>query len=284
MNGKNDGRSRTSTSRPKTAESSVFSAWTRCPTFTSRSTTRPSIWWNVFSWVASSASWRKTRPIATARIGGLRVSIARTCTGEVWVRSRWPSSSQNVSCVSRAGWSVGMLSASKLWRSSSTQGPSRTSKPIERKRSSSSRRICVTGWSVPPPRRAPGMVASTHSRVAERALARRRAARRGGPRGAPSTAVLRVVRGAADGPALGRRERAEAAEDLLEAPAPAEPRGPERLEGLHGRRGGDGGLRLACQLPRSGPASRPSRSTSSPGTSPGPRRERRGPGRRPPSC
>ena len=43
--------------------------------------------------------------------------MPRTCTGEVWVRSRLPPSSQKVSCMSRAGWSAGMFRASKLWYS-----------------------------------------------------------------------------------------------------------------------------------------------------------------------
>ena len=44
------------------------------------------------------------------RIGGFWLSMVRTCTGEVWVRSssREPSGfglKKNVSCMSRAGWS-----------------------------------------------------------------------------------------------------------------------------------------------------------------------------------
>ena len=64
----------------------------------------------------------------------LRSSIVRTCTGEVWVRSTRPrvrrTSTKNVSCIVRAGWSGPMLSASKLNHSASTSGPSATSQPI----------------------------------------------------------------------------------------------------------------------------------------------------------
>ena len=46
--------------------------------------------------------------------GGRCFSMVRTCTGEVWVRSSTPSLTKNVSCSERAGWSAGVLSASKL--------------------------------------------------------------------------------------------------------------------------------------------------------------------------
>ena len=53
------------------------------------------------------------------RIGGFWLSMVRTCTGEVWVRSRSrvPSGfglKKNVSCMSRAGWSSGKFSLVKL--------------------------------------------------------------------------------------------------------------------------------------------------------------------------
>ena len=53
------------------------------------------------------------------RIGGFWLSMVRTCTGEVWVRSssREPSGfglKKNVSCISRAGWPSGKLSLVKL--------------------------------------------------------------------------------------------------------------------------------------------------------------------------
>ncbi len=53
------------------------------------------------------------------RIGGFCVSMVRTCTGLVCVRSslRSPVASglkKNVSCISRAGWSGGKFSLVKL--------------------------------------------------------------------------------------------------------------------------------------------------------------------------
>ncbi len=75
--------------------------------------------------------------------GGGPASMVRTCTGEVCERStRLPlpagalpagapleagASTKKVSCMSRAGWSAGVLRASKLFHSVSTQGPVRTS-------------------------------------------------------------------------------------------------------------------------------------------------------------
>ena len=59
------------------------------------------------------------------------VSIVRTCTEEVWVRRRsgfrWPLDTKKVSCISRAGWFGGKLSASNTCQSSSISGPSATS-------------------------------------------------------------------------------------------------------------------------------------------------------------
>ena len=54
------------------------------------STARPSSWVNIGEWVGSS-SRRYTCPGATIRIGGGWVSIVRTWTGEVWVRSTMSS-------------------------------------------------------------------------------------------------------------------------------------------------------------------------------------------------
>jgi hypothetical protein len=54
------------------------------------------------------------------RIGGFCVSMVRICTGEVCVRSSIFSAlpgfgcMKNVSCISRAGWPTGKLSAVKL--------------------------------------------------------------------------------------------------------------------------------------------------------------------------
>ena len=99
------------------------------------STARHSIWWNTGLCVASSASVRKHLPGLTTYSGSGRVSMARICTGEVCVRSTTPGrgrapsgpATNIVSCISRAGWSGGKFSASKLYHSASTSGPSATS-------------------------------------------------------------------------------------------------------------------------------------------------------------
>ncbi len=58
--------------------------------------------------------------------------MVRICTGEVWVRSSsgLPSgpvpSIARLSCMERAGWSGAKFSASKLYQSVSTSGPSAT--------------------------------------------------------------------------------------------------------------------------------------------------------------
>ena len=105
------------------------------------STARPSIWWNTGLWVASSASARKHRPGLTTYSGNGRDSMERICTGEVCVRSTTPDrpeppvpspaslgpATNSVSWDSRAGWSGGKFSASKLYHSASTSGPSATS-------------------------------------------------------------------------------------------------------------------------------------------------------------
>ena len=94
------------------------------------STASPSIWWNTGLCVASSASLRKHLPGLTTYSGSGLVSMARICTGEVCVRSTRPDrapsgpATKNVSCISRAGWSGGKFSASKLYHSASTSGPS----------------------------------------------------------------------------------------------------------------------------------------------------------------
>ena len=49
----------------------------------------------------------------------------------------------------RAGWAAGMLSASKLYQSVSTSGPSATVKPMPTKTSSSASRVWVTRWRWP---------------------------------------------------------------------------------------------------------------------------------------
>ena len=78
--------------------------------------------------------------------------MVRIWTGEVWVRSTTPESSeptQKVSWLDRAGWSGGMLSASKLNHSASTSGPSATSKPIATNRSAMRSVRVVSGCRAP---------------------------------------------------------------------------------------------------------------------------------------
>ena len=60
----------------------------------------------------------------------------------------------SVSCMSRAGCSAGMFSASKQCHSSSTSGPSTTANPMRVKISSRRSRTVVSGWRWPSRRRA----------------------------------------------------------------------------------------------------------------------------------
>ena len=55
------------------------------------SITRPSIWLKMGECVASTSSERYTRPGEMMRMGGFWLSMVRTCTGEVWVRSTMSS-------------------------------------------------------------------------------------------------------------------------------------------------------------------------------------------------
>ena len=87
--------------------------------------------------------------------------MVRICTGEVCERRIRPPSTKKVSCMSRAGWSGGVLSASKLFHSVSIHGPVRTSKPRPRKIVSISRRTRVSGCSVPSGAPRAGSVTST---------------------------------------------------------------------------------------------------------------------------
>ena len=100
--------------------------------------------------------------------------MVRACTGEVWVRStRWSSggSTQNVSCIVRAGWSGPRLSASKLSHSASTSGPSATSQPIATKMSAISSEPVVSGCRAPAATRCVGSVTSTVSSTSIRSSA-----------------------------------------------------------------------------------------------------------------
>ncbi len=57
-----------------------------------------------------------------------------------------PWSTNSVSHMLRAGWLGGMFSASKLYQSVSTSGPSATRKPSPTNTSSSRSQACVTRW------------------------------------------------------------------------------------------------------------------------------------------
>ena len=74
-------------------------------------TARPSIWWNIGRWVASMVSRLYALPGMATKIGGPWASIARTCIGEVWVRSMISSSSGVPSPVTlRADSSAALVS------------------------------------------------------------------------------------------------------------------------------------------------------------------------------
>ena len=66
-----------------------------------------------------------------------------------------------MSCIERAGWFSGLLSAVKLYQSVSISGPSATSKPIEAKIASMRSSARLTGWRPPWPRERPGNVTSS---------------------------------------------------------------------------------------------------------------------------
>ena len=103
---------------------------------------------------------------------------------------------KKVSWVSRAGWPGGKLSAVKLWKSSSTSGPSATSKPISAKITASSSITWVIGCSEPCGSGRTGRVTSTVSeaRAASSALASRSALR------ASRASLRRVLRPLSAGP------------------------------------------------------------------------------------
>lgn len=67
-------------------------------------------------------------------------------------------------CIERAGWSSGVLSAVKFWKSASISGPSTTSKPIERNKASMRSSVRVTGCSPPRTSLRPGRVTSSDIR------------------------------------------------------------------------------------------------------------------------
>ena len=85
------------------------------------------------------------------RIGDACDSMYRICTGEVWVRITAPGRSliQKVSCICRAGWLAGMLSASKLWYSSSSSGPVATVYPNVPNTATNSPMVAAIGCVLP---------------------------------------------------------------------------------------------------------------------------------------
>ena len=99
----------------------------------------------------------------------------RICIDEVCVRSNVRMSSgrpvsprtgdarYSVSCMSRAGCSAGMFSASKQCHSSSISGPSTMAKPMRVKIASMRSRTMVSGWRWPSAGRRPGSVTSRAS-------------------------------------------------------------------------------------------------------------------------
>src|SRR5690606_30953558 len=133
------------------------------------------------------------------------VFITRICTGEVWVRSTRVTPSgcgamKKVSCISRAGWPSGKLSAVKLCQSVSISGPSAMEKPMSEKMAVISSQTWLTGWMRP---------AAVGGAGSGRVTSRRSAARRAASASAPSsperasTAVaISVLRPLMAGPAV----------------------------------------------------------------------------------
>ena len=127
-----------------------------------RSTTSPSIWWNVGEMtgvgrVAPVAApghdgvdrqrVRSPPPLPSGGSGSARCACAAPPS-----RAR-PNRRRSVSHRPRAGCAGGMLSASKLYQSLSTSGPSETVKPMATKTSSSSRCVRATRLGCPDRRR-----------------------------------------------------------------------------------------------------------------------------------
>ena len=173
-NGKKSGRILVRSPSPNIASTNDWIAPRRSAMVSPSSTARHSIWWNTGLCVASSGSVRKHLPGLTTYTGSGRVSRARICTGEVCVRSttpEWPPSgpaTKIVSCISRAGWSGGKFSASKLYHSASTSGPSAISYPMPTNTSASRSPTVVTGCLAPAGCRSQGRVTSTVSSTSTR--------------------------------------------------------------------------------------------------------------------
>ena len=117
------------------------------------STTSPSTWWKT---------GRVRRVELVGAVDPARADhVDRRRRGRAWCgsaparcacagpRRSPPSSTKNVSCIVRAGWSGPRLSASKLSHSASTSGPSATSQPIATKTSAMRSCMVVSGWRAP---------------------------------------------------------------------------------------------------------------------------------------
>ena len=80
-----------------------------------RSTASPSTWWNIGEWVASVRRADRPCPAQIVRTGGrLRLHGADLDRRGVGAQERVARRGGSVSCMSRAGWSSGKLSAAKL--------------------------------------------------------------------------------------------------------------------------------------------------------------------------
>ena len=103
--------------------------------------------------------------ITSTSLNLLKASGVGACTDEVWVRratSCLPSSfsTKKVSCMSRAGWSWGKLSAEKRCQSSSISTDSATVKPMREKMSIISFITTESTWRLPISEKSVGIVKS----------------------------------------------------------------------------------------------------------------------------
>jgi hypothetical protein len=131
-----------------------------------------------------------------------------------------------------------MLSAPKLWKSSSISGPSTTWKPMATKMSTISSSIVRSGCTWPRGRARPGRVTSMRSSTSARSSAAdASAAVRASS--ASVTAPLHLVREGAHGGTLVGRELTEAPQDLVQRAAATEVLEPQRLQRVHAVDGGD---------------------------------------------
>lgn len=96
-----------------------------------RRCTNPSTWWKIQCARAEIASFLNTLPGINALIGGFWFFITLTCTDDVCVLNRISGFFviKKVSCISLAGCSGGKFNAENTCQSSSTSGPSSTTKP-----------------------------------------------------------------------------------------------------------------------------------------------------------